>query len=254
MCRIVAVVQSGQVSMFRVYCCRTLNMLTWVPSNFPDSSVRLMIPEKLHYPQLSACSDFCLLQPQKELPHSSKLSDSPDRRIFYFYFFHLEPQSSGLTKNVWMSCLFIQARGERIHLEDRWYLCLALLWSGVIEENCLDAAFGPPKKVKASIHESLREDEVEDWQSQRKEGKYCVRVRCLTCGWALWPGTFWNGLGSLHTARGGMERKTAKMACGKSQAASPSFLLTTQVNWALFESKKSSVRFLPLANAARWMA
>lgn len=84
--------------------------------------------------------------------------------------------------------------------------------------------FWPPKKVKANVHESLWEDEVEGWQSQRKGGKYCVRVRCLTCGWALWPGTSWNGLGSLQTVRGGMERKTAKMACGKSHAASPSFL------------------------------
>lgn len=71
--------------------------------------------------------------------------------------FDPEPQSIGLTKNVWMSCLFILARGERIHLEDRSYLCLALFWGAVIEENCL-LAFGLPQKVKPNDHESLWED------------------------------------------------------------------------------------------------
>lgn len=71
--------------------------------------------------------------------------------------FDPEPQSIGLTKNVWRSCLFILARGERIHLKDRSYLCLPLFWGAVIEENCL-LAFGLPKNVKPNVHESLRED------------------------------------------------------------------------------------------------
>lgn len=91
-----------------------------------------------------------------------------------------------------------------------------------------------PKKVKAYVHESLREDEVEGWQSQRKEGKYCVRVRCLTCGWALWPGTSWIGLGSLQTVRGRMERKGCKDGAWKKPGSVALLRLTTQVNWALW--------------------
>lgn len=158
--------------------------------------------------------------------------------------FDPEPQSIGLTKNVWMSCLFILARGERIHLKDRSYLCLPLFWGAVIEENCL-LAFGLPKNVKPNVHESLREDGGGggDWQSQRKEGKYCVRVRCLTWGWALWPGTSWNGLGSLQTVRGGMERIDSKDGVWKKPGSVGLLPLTTQVSGALFESKKSAVWF-----------
>lgn len=48
-------------------------------------------------------------------------------------------------------------------------------------------------------------------------------------------------------------KKDSKDGVWKKPGSVALLSLTTQINWALFESKKSSVWFLPLANGVQWM-